>query len=86
MVRNFPATDILPESPKRRVLRWHARKRKRGPLSETPFPLAKKPLTLAGSNPSNTDNDGEAAKPQPVNAAVGHDDGDVTSPNDLRLC
>ena len=60
--------------------------RKRGPLSETPFPLAKKPLTLAGSNPSNTDNDGEAAKPQPVNAAVGHDDGDVASPNDLRLC
>ena len=59
MVRNFPATDILPESPKRRVLRWHARKRKRGPLSETPFPLAKKPLTLAGSNPSNTDNDAE---------------------------
>ena len=33
--------------------------RKRGPLSETPFPLAKKPLTLAGSNPSNTDNDAE---------------------------
>ena len=59
LVRNFPATDILPESPKRRVLRWHARKRKRGPLSETPFPLAKKPLTLAGSNPSNTDNDAE---------------------------
>ena len=29
------------------------------PLSETPFPLAKKPLTLAGSNPSNTDNDAE---------------------------
>ena len=40
--------------------------RKRGPLSETPFPLAKKPLTLAGSNhPSNADNDGEAQKPQP---------------------
>ena len=39
MVRNFPAADILPESPKGRVLRWHARKRKRGPLSETPFPF-----------------------------------------------
>ena len=43
-------------------------------------------LTLAGSTPSKADNDGEAAKPQPVNAAVGHDDGDVASPNDLRLC
>ena len=86
MVRNFPATDILPESPKGRVLRWHARKHKRGPLSETPFPFDKSRLTLAGSNPSKADNDGEAAKPQPVNAAVGHDDGDVASPNDLRLC
>ena len=86
MVRNFLATDILPESPKGRVLRWHARKRKRGPLSETPFPFDKSRLTLAGSNPSKADNDGEAAKPQPVNAAVGHDDGDVASPNDLRLC
>ena len=60
--------------------------RKRGPLSETPFPLAKKPLTLAGSHPSNTDNDGEAAKPQPVNAAVRHDNVNISIPNDLRLC
>lgn len=47
--------------------------RKRGPLSETPFPFDKSRLTLAGSHPTNTDNDGEAAKPQPVNAAVRHD-------------
>ena len=60
--------------------------RKRGPLSETPFPLAKKPLTLAGSHPSNTDNDGEAAKPHPVNAAVRHDNVNISIPNDLRLC
>ena len=51
----------------------HAQKRKRGPLSETPFPLAKKPLTLAGSNhPSNADNDGEPQKPQPIDASAGH--------------
>ena len=69
MVRNFPATDILPESPKRRVLRWHARKRKRGPLSETPFPLAKKPLTLAGSNhPDDAENGDKDANPRPIDA------------------
>ena len=45
--------------------------RKRGLLSETPFPLAKKPLTLAGSNhPSNADDEGEAQKPQPIDASA----------------
>ena len=64
--------------------------RKRGPLSETSFPFDKSRLTLAGSNPGNTGDGGEAAKPQPVNAAVGHDyveiNVDVASPNELRLC
>ena len=60
--------------------------RKRGPLSETPFPFDKSRLTLAGSHPTNTDNDGEAAKPQPVNAAVRHDKVNFAIPNDLRLC
>ena len=60
--------------------------RKRGPLSETPFPFDKSRLTLAGSPPSNTDNDGEAAKPQPVNAAVRHDNVNIAISNDLRLC
>lgn len=60
--------------------------RKRDPLSETPFPFDKSRLTLAGSHPSNTDNDGEAAKPQPVNAAVRHDNVNIAIPNDLRLC
>ena len=47
--------------------------RKRGPLSETPFPFDKSRLTLAGSNhPDNADNDGEAQKPQPINASAGH--------------
>ena len=89
MVRNFPATDILPESPKRRVLRWHARKRKRGPLSETPFPFDKSRLTLAGSNhPDNADNDGEAQKPQPINASAGHRniENNVAVPNEVCLC
>ncbi len=65
----------------------HAQKRKRGPLSETPFPLAKKPLTLAGSNhPSNADNDGETQKPQPIDASAGHDDNKIAVPNEVRLC
>ena len=89
MVRNFPATDILPESPKRRVLRWHARKRKRGPLSETPFPFDKSRLTLAGShNPSNTDDGGEGANPRPIDASAGHSniENNVAVPNEVRLC
>ena len=63
-------------------------KHKRGLLSETPFPLAKKPLTLAGSHPSNTDNDGEAAKPQPINASAGHRniEYNVAVPNEVCLC
>ena len=66
-VRNFPATDILPESPKGRVLRWHARKRKRGPLSETPFPFDKSRLTLAGSNhPDDAENGDKDANPRPI--------------------
>ena len=63
--------------------------RKRGPLSETPFPLAMKPLTLAGSNhPDNADNDGEAQKPQPINASAGHRniENNVAVPNKVRLC
>lgn len=49
--------------------------RKRGPLSETPFPLAKKPLTLAGSN-------------HPSNASAGHRniENNVAVPNKVRLC
>ena len=89
MVRNFPATDILPESPKRRVLRWHARKHKRGLLSETPFPLAKKPLTLAGSNhPDNAENGHEDANPRPIDASAGHSniENNVAVPNEVRLC
>ena len=46
--------------------------RKRGPLSETSFPFDKSRLTLAGSHPSNADNDGKAQKPQPINASAGH--------------
>ena len=64
-------------------------KRKRGPLSETPLPLAKKPLTLAGSNhPSNADNDGEAQKPQPIDASAGHRniENNVAVPNEVCLC
>lgn len=63
--------------------------RKRGPLSETPFPSAKKPLTLAGSNhPSNADNDGEAQKTQRSNASAGHRniENNVAVPNKVRLC
>ena len=87
MVRNFPAADILPESPKRRVLRWHARKRKRGPLSETPFPFDKSRLTLAGSNhPSDADDDGEDANPRPIDASAGHDDNNIAVPNEVCLC
>ena len=63
-------------------------KHKRGLLSETPFPFDKSCLTLAGSNPSNTDDGGEAAKPQPVNAAVGHSniENNVAVLNEVRLC
>ena len=64
-------------------------KHKRGLLSEIPFPLAKKPLTLAGSNhPSNADNDGEAQKPQPIDASAGHSniENNVAVPNEVRLC
>ena len=89
MVRNFPATDILPESPKRRVLRWHARKRKRGPLSETPFPFDKSRLTLAGSNhPDNAENGHEDANPRPIDASAGHSniENNVAVPNEVRLC
>ena len=51
------------------------------PLSETPFPLAKKPLSLAGSNhPGNTDNDGEAPKPQPIDTSAGHHNIEKMSP------
>ena len=59
------------------------------PLSETPFPLAKKPLSLAGSNhPGNTDNDGEAPKPQPIDTSAGHRniENNVAVPNKVRLC
>ena len=89
MVRNFPATDILPESPKGRVLRWHARKHKRGLLSETPFPLAKKPLTLAGSNhPDDAENGDKDANPRPIDASAGHGniENNVTMPNEVHLC
>ena len=78
---------ILPESPKGRVLRWHARKRKRGPLSETPFPFDKSRLTLAGSNhPSDADDDGEDANPRPIDASAGHDDNNIAVPNEVCLC
>ena len=81
MVRNFPAIDILPETLEQCL------KRKRGPLSEPPFSLAEKPLTLAGSNhPSNADDKGEAQKPQPIDASAGHDDNNVAVPNEVRLC
>ena len=89
MVRNFPATDILPESPKRRVLRWHARKRKRGPLSETPFPFDKSRLTLAGSNhPDNAENGHEDANPRPIDASAGHSDIEynIAVPSEVSLC
>ena len=54
-------------------------------LSETPFPLAKKPLTLVGSN---ADNDGEAQKPQPIDASAGHRniENNVAVPNEVSLC
>ena len=67
----------------------HAQKRKRGPFSETPFPFDKSRLTLAGSNhPSNADNDGEAQKPQPIDASAGHSniENNVAVPNEVRLC
>ena len=62
--------------------------RKRGPLSETSFLFDKSRLTLAGSHPSNADNDGEAQKPQPINASAGHRNiqNNVAVPNKVRLC
>ena len=62
--------------------------RKRGPLSETSFPFDKSRLTLAGSNPSNADNDGKAQKPQPINASAGHRniENNVAVPNEVCLC
>ena len=62
--------------------------RKRGPLSETSCPFDKSRLTLAGSHPSNTDNDGEAAKPQPINASAGHRniENNVAVPNEVCPC
>ena len=61
--------------------------RKRGPLSETPFPLAKKPLTLAGSNhPSDADDGHEDANPRPIDASAGHDDNNIAVPNEVCLC
>ncbi len=44
---------------------------------------------LAGSNRlSNADNDGEAQKPQPINASAGHRniENNVAVPNKVRLC
>ena len=65
----------------------HAQKRKRGPLSETPLPLAKKPLTLAGStHPSDADHGHEGANPRPIDASAGHDDNKIAVPNEVRLC
>ena len=61
--------------------------RKRGLLSETPFPLAKKPLTLAGSNhPNNAENGHEDANPRPIDASAGHDDNNIAVPNEVSLC
>ena len=45
--------------------------------------------TLAGSNhPSNADNDGEAQKPQPIDASAGHGniENNVAVPNEVCLC
>ena len=45
--------------------------------------------TLAGSNhPSNADNDGEAQKPQPIDASAGHRniENNVAVPNEVCLC
>ena len=45
--------------------------------------------TLAGSNhPSNADNDGEAQKPQPIDASAGHRniENNVAGPNEVCLC
>ena len=67
----------------------HAQKRKRGPLSETPFPLAKKPLTLAGSNhPDNAENGHEDANPRPIAASAGHSDIEynIAVPSEVHLC
>ena len=67
----------------------HAQKRKRGPLSETPLPLAKKPLTLAGSNhPSDADHGHEDANPRPIDASAGHSDIEynIAVPSEVCLC
>ena len=67
----------------------HAQKRKRGPLSETPFPLAKKPLTLAGSNhPDDAENGGKDANPRPIDAPARHSniENNIAVPNEVSLC
>ena len=63
--------------------------RKRGLLSETPFPFDKSRLTLAGShNPSNTDDGGEGANPRPIDASAGHGDIEynIAVPSEVHLC
>ena len=51
--------------------------------------MAKKPLTLAGSNhPSDADDGGEDANPRPIDASAGHGDIEynIAVPSEVSLC